>query len=190
VLLPGQGLVVLRREDRYASLECSSVVGGHGHPDRLHLTVHAGGVHWLPDPGTGSYVHETLHWYRSALAHNAPIVDGQNADGLDAWCAAFDGEADYAWSRARAGTLTRTIVLGAHHLLDIVELRGEPERELLLPWHFLGALQVESKGSWEPATLDHPFVTGVQRDTGDAGAGVSVRATDEDRHLAGHLLAP
>ena len=52
--------------------------GGHGHPDRLHLTLHAGGVHWLADPGTGSYVTPDLLWYRSTLAHNAPRVDGED----------------------------------------------------------------------------------------------------------------
>ena len=34
------------------------------------------GVHWLPDPGTGSYVARDLFWYRSTLAHNAPRLDG------------------------------------------------------------------------------------------------------------------
>ena len=29
----------------------------------------------LDDPGTGSYVDPTLHWYRSSLAHNAPFFD-------------------------------------------------------------------------------------------------------------------
>ncbi|HYC31612.1 MAG TPA: heparinase II/III family protein, partial [Gemmatimonadales bacterium] len=56
VLMGGQGLGVLRTGNRYASLECGAYGGGHGHPDRLHLTLHADGVHWLPDPGTGSYV--------------------------------------------------------------------------------------------------------------------------------------
>ena len=55
-LLPSQGLAVLRHGDRYVSLECGEWTGGHGHPDRLHLSLHAGGVHWLPDFGTGSYV--------------------------------------------------------------------------------------------------------------------------------------
>jgi hypothetical protein len=189
VLLPSQGLAVLRQSDRYASLECGPVVGGHGHPDRLHLTVHAAGVHWLPDPGTASYVHETLHWYRSALAHNAPLLDGQNAAGLDAWCAGFDAGERFAWARGRAGGLTRTIVLGQDHLVDIVELKGESERELLLPWHFLGSPQVESPGAWEPATLEHPLVSDVMRNTG-AGATVRVRVTRDERHLEAHLLAP
>src|SRR2546421_100175 len=52
-LLESQGLAVLRTGDRYASLECGPSGGGHGHPDRLHLTLHADGVHWLAAPGPG-----------------------------------------------------------------------------------------------------------------------------------------
>ncbi len=50
--------------------------GGHGHPDRLNLVLHADGEYWLPDLGTGSYVARDLFWYRSTLAHNAPRLDG------------------------------------------------------------------------------------------------------------------
>src|SRR6185295_7956944 len=40
-LLEGQGLAILRDGARYASLDCGPMGGGHGHPDRLHLTLHA-----------------------------------------------------------------------------------------------------------------------------------------------------
>ncbi|MEZ4457013.1 MAG: heparinase II/III family protein [Gemmatimonadales bacterium] len=72
VLLPEQGVAILRGPERYLSVECGALGGGHGHPDRLHLTLHAGGIHWLADPGTGLYVNPDLFWYRSTLAHNAP----------------------------------------------------------------------------------------------------------------------
>src|SRR5437867_9017573 len=86
VLLESQGLAVLRAGERYVSLECGPLGGGHGHPDRLHLTLHADGVHWLPDFGTGSYVSRDLFWYRSTLAHNAPRVDGGTWELGDAVC--------------------------------------------------------------------------------------------------------
>ena len=76
VFIEGQGLAVLRQGDRYASLEAGAFGGGHGHPDRLNLVVHANGEYWLPDFGTGSYVARDLFWYRSTLAHNAPRLDG------------------------------------------------------------------------------------------------------------------
>ena len=101
LFMNGQGLAVLRHGDLYASLECGRDIGGHGHPDRLHLTLHAGGVHWLPDPGTGSYVEPVLEWYRSALAHNAPRLDGMNVGGEDAWCSAFEASGTRPESRCR-----------------------------------------------------------------------------------------
>src|SRR4029077_10801460 len=69
-LLAAQGLAILRAPERYLSLECGPTGGGHGHADRLHVTLHANGVHWLADPGTKSYLAPDLRWYRSTLAHN------------------------------------------------------------------------------------------------------------------------
>src|SRR2546427_958333 len=86
--------------------------GGHGHPDRLHLTLHADGVHWLADPGTGSYVSPDLFWYRSTLAHNAPRMDGASQLPGDAACEAFDEPGEWGWVRGRFGDITRTVVAG------------------------------------------------------------------------------
>ncbi len=141
ILLPDQGVAVLRHEQSYASLECGPAVPGHGHPSHLHLTLHADGLHWLPDPGTGAYVHDTLAWYRSALAHNAPLFGGVNAGGAEAWCAGFDTVPPWAWARGRAGDLTRTVILGPGHLVDLLELDSAEARELVLPWHFRGELK-------------------------------------------------
>ena len=102
-LLDSQGLAILRSGRRYASLECGIYGGGHGHPDRLHLTLHADGVHWLPDPGTGSYVAPDLFWYRSTLAHNAPRIDGTSQPAENAHCLAFGEEGEWAWARGEFG---------------------------------------------------------------------------------------
>ncbi len=176
-LLADQGLAVLRREDRYVSLECGPDIGGHGHPDRLHLTLHAGAVHWLPDPGTGSYVEPELAWYRSALAHNAPLLDGVNAGGADAWCAAFDSGEEWAWCRGRAAEVTRTVVAGPTQLLDVLEVEAGEAREVILPWHLQGDWRVESPGTWEPATLEHPFVSTAERFVAQGGEPPVVSAT-------------
>lgn len=163
ILLPDQGLAILRRVDRYASLECGRNIGGHGHPDRLHLTLFESGVHWLPDPGTGSYVEPELAWYRSGLAHNAPRVDGINAGGRDAWCQAFEVTEEWSWCRARAGAVTRTLVAGPGHLLDLVEFETEGECWMDLPWHFNGTMGIESPGRWEPVEWSEPFAAGAER---------------------------
>ncbi|HEX9166775.1 MAG TPA: heparinase II/III family protein [Gemmatimonadales bacterium] len=143
VFLPGQGLAVLRWGDRYLSLECDSSGGGHGHADRLHLTLHAAGVHWLPDPGAGSYVHESLAWYRSAAAHNGPLLDGDPPDG-DMRCEAFDAQGEWGWARGRAGEVARTLVAGPGWILDVVDYVGKERRLLELPWHLQGEASLEN----------------------------------------------
>ncbi len=190
-LLADQGLAVLRREQRYASLECGPSVGGHGHPDRLHLTLHTRGVHWLPDPGTGSYVQPTLHWYRSALAHNAPLLDGENAAGENASCEAFEEVGAWAWCRGRAGPLRRTLVLGTSPLLDVPEYRDVPPRNLQLPWHWQGELTLGTPGRWEPTVLEHSFVTRAERFVPEADSPLlSLTATRGDREVRALFHAP
>src|SRR4029453_7715300 len=104
----------------------------------LHLTLHEGGVHWLPDPGTGSYVARDLFWYRSTLAHNAPRLDGISQAAGDAACEYFDDVAGWSWTQGSYGPLRRTIVSGPQYLLDIVDLTGEEEGRRGVPGDFAG----------------------------------------------------
>ena len=184
------GLAVLRSGSRYASLECGPRVAGHGHPDRLHLSFHDQATAWLPDPGTGSYVEDALAWYRSALAHNVPLVDGLDAGGAEPWCAGFEA-GPWSWCRGRAGPLTRTIVLGPDHLLDVLDFRDESPRDLALAWHPAAAIAFETPGEWSPAALDSRFVEPAE--ARPAGDGAQVVQLDGDRSGAtvrAHFLAP
>jgi hypothetical protein len=172
VLLEAQGLAILRTggaggaggaRERYASLECGRYGGGHGHPDRLHLSLHAGGVHWLPDPGTGSYVAPELFWYRSTLAHNAPRWDGVSQPAGDAVCEAFDVAGDWAWVRGRYGEAARTVVSGPAYVLDVLEVAARADHVVELPWHFRGAATLETPGRWDDARCDDAFVSRAER---------------------------
>ena len=162
-LLESQGLAVLRRGDRYASIECGAYGGGHGHPDRLHLTLHANGRHWLPDPGTGSYLSRDLFWYRSTLAHNAPRLDGASQPPRDAECSAFGETGDWAWVRGAYDGFTRTVVAGPRYLLDVVQFSDPEEHLVELPWHPSAKLDVQSAGRWEPEPAGDEFVSAVER---------------------------
>lgn len=186
VLMSGQGLGILRTAGRYASLECGGGSGGHGHPDRLNLTLHADGVYWLPDFGTGSYVTRDLFWYRSTLAHNSPRQDGISQPPDDAQGEAFDERDGWGWVRGRFGSLTRTVVLGEQYLLDVLEQSGQDERTLELPWHFTGRGDVRG-GRWEDGELADEFVNNVLRlAPGSADSAVLDLATDH-RTLAAHF---
>ena len=184
-LLESQGLAILRRGDRYASLECGPYGGGHGHPDRLHLTLHAGGRHWLPDPGTGSYVARDLFWYRSTLAHNAPALDGRSQPPDDAECAAFDESGDWAWVRGRYRDFIRTVVAGPRYLLDVLELSAEDEHRVELSWHPNGAETSGTPGRWEPVAETAEFVHTVERLVPTAEGPLPIRTS----HPGGGALA-
>lgn len=180
VLMTGQGLAVLRHGDQYASLECGRDIGGHGHPDRLHLTLHAGGAYWLPDLGTGTYVEPVLEWYRSALAHNAPRLDGMNVGGEDAWCSAFEASGELAWCRAQAGRFERTLIASPGQVLDVLDIDARDREVVDLPWHFLDTLEVVSAGEWLPGSLEHPFVEKPERFVPAADGPIVVRTTNPE----------
>ena len=187
-LLESQGLAILRRGDRYASLECGGYGGGHGHPDRLHLTLHANGRHWLPDPGTGSYVSPDLFWYRSTLAHNAPRLDGASQPARDAECVAFGETGEWAWARGAFDNFTRTVVAGPRYLLDVLELSAPEEHLVELPWHPSAEIEVLTAGRWEPEPAAGGFVSAVARFVPEAGGTTLLRARESsDQTLSLHL---
>ncbi|HET8622393.1 MAG TPA: heparinase II/III family protein [Gemmatimonadales bacterium] len=184
VFLESQGLAVLRTGGRYVSVESGIHGGGHGHPDRLHLTLHDGGVHWLPDPGTGSYVARDLFWYRSTLAHNAPRVDGRSQPPGDAVAEFFAVAGDWSWVQGRYGDVRRTVVSGPEYLLDVVDLSGDEERLLEVPWHLAGEITVTTPGRWERALLEDEFVTAVERFVPETESPLAVRARVADQQLS------
>jgi hypothetical protein len=187
VLLESQGLAILRPPDRYVSLECGRYGGGHGHPDRLNLTLFADGQPWLADPGTGSYVAGDLMWYRSTLAHNAPRLESRSQPPGDAECEAFDVQGAWSWARGRYGELSRTLVAG-DYLLDVVELDAAEERTIELPWHPAGSLALTTAGGWTAEPWSEPFVDEVERFTGATGHGVVLHAhADDGASLRLHL---
>ena len=141
VCLPAQGLAVIRRErgSIYVALEGGHTGGGHGHPDRLSLTVQHNHARWLEDPGTGSYVDPSLHWYRSTLAHAAPIVDGASQDAVPAQLLAFDDRGWAGWickriENVKPGVhMQRTIVTFDDHLIDVLEWDADRTVTIDLP---------------------------------------------------------
>ena len=188
ILLATQGVALIRHPDRYLAMECGAFGGGHGHPDRLHLTLHAGGVHWLADPGTGSYVHPDLSWYRSTLAHNAPRLDGVSQTPGDARPLAFEVKGGWGWMAAAFGDLKRTVVSGPDWVLDTVEVEPGIARRLELPWHVDGAVEVMTPGAWHPIDLGEEFVTDAARFEPIGGADVVLEANAGGRTIRLHLV--
>jgi hypothetical protein len=141
-LLDVQGIAVFRRDAgrTYAALDYGHSGGGHGHPDRLNLLLAVDDTRWLDDFGTGSYVDRSLHWYRSTLAHNAPLVNGQSQRPVHGTLAAYDERDAAGWVEASAeigpGTMaTRTIVVMPGYLVDQLSWESRGSISVDLPVH-------------------------------------------------------
>jgi hypothetical protein len=189
-ILESHGLAILRSPARYVSLECGTFGGGHGHPDRLHLTVHAAGVPWLLDHGTGSYVSEDLKYYRSSVGHNAPFLNGESQPPGDASCEAFDVDGEWGWIQGAYGDLRRTVVAGPDSVVDITEFVGEEAHLLEIPWHFHGRIEVVSPGKWVEDPLEHPRTSNARRFEPSGPGTIEARITGDDAVLSVQFHIP
>ncbi|MFL5619491.1 MAG: heparinase II/III family protein [Gemmatimonadaceae bacterium] len=161
-LLPAQGFGILRRHGGhcFVGLDYGRSGGGHGHPDRLDLLLSDGDVRWFDDPGTGSYVDESLHWYRSTLAHTAPLIDGRSQPRVDGELAAFEDLGAAGWIRAQAElapgcVVHRTVVVVDDYLVDRVEWESEDIHEIALPFHGVHVAGAEGAAIADvPASID------------------------------------
>jgi len=169
-LLPAQGIGVLRRDDGalYVALDYGRSGGGHGHPDRLNLLLADGVTRWFDDPGTGSYVDPSLHWYRSTLAHTAPLVDGRSQSPVDGRLLAFEDRGDAGWFSAEAALagdlkVRRSVVVMEDYLVDLLEWEGDVSHEVAQPSHGVDLVNERD----EPlARAPAPIVGGQAREDG------------------------
>ncbi len=184
-LLEQQGLAIVRDGTRYVALECLGGGDGHGHPDRLHLTLHADGIHWLPDPGTGSYVSRDLFWYRSTLAHNAPRLGHvDQPPGAGAVCTAFESSGTWCHVRASWIGVERAVITGPRWVVAILTSKQADAVALELPWHLAGDIDCAS-ASGSPVSVASDFVTDAREIAG--GEPMRVIARVRDSSLALHL---
>ncbi len=70
------GYAMLRNGGNTVILKYGPSGGGHGHPDKLSISVHNGRSEILPDFGTCAYgIPDYLNWYKRTLSHNTVVVD-------------------------------------------------------------------------------------------------------------------
>jgi Heparinase II/III-like protein len=128
-LLEGQGLAVFRHNSGkfWVGLDYGDPGDGHGHPDRLNLVIATPEARWLDDVGTGSYTSPTLSWYRSSMAHNAPMVNGKDQGAAHGQLLAHDSHDDAGLVSAEfidpvSGVrFVRTVIVSDGDVIDIVD---------------------------------------------------------------------
>jgi hypothetical protein len=192
VLLRDQGIAVFRRDhgSAMAALDYGNSGGGHGHPDRLNLLLGAGTHRWLDDMGTGSYVERALHWYRSSLAHNAPVANGNEQPRRDGRLLAHDERGAAGWVMAEAlldtGVVARrTLVALDGYIVDELRWSAEDEAVVDLPWHFPPAVILS-----DPAVIlsDQAVILSEAKDLAPARNGQILRSAQDDFNDAGWNL--
>ena len=166
------GYAVLRGGDleRWLLLKYGPHGGGHGHPDKLALDLHAFGRPLAADLGTPGYgIPLNRTWYRETLAHNTFLIDGTAqppatghlvrfvapeeapfgvADAIVSWPA--DAPAPYAGVAAGRCILWKGG--DAPYFLDIVRVAapGDAERTIDLAWHHAGTLDAPGLAAIAP----------------------------------------
>jgi hypothetical protein len=203
-LMHGQGIAVFRRESgrTFVALDYGQSGGSHGHPDRLNLLLMDGTARWLDDMGTGSYVDPSLHWYRSSLAHNAPLADGRSQRPGEGLLLAFEERGAAGWAQVELppGVLAqdvqggRTLVVMPDYAVDQVVWQSGRPVVFDLPFHI--DAHVDGVGPWAPRTpaaSDAPTDGfGAVRDTEaaavEAGAIVRLRADAHGRSLDAWIM--
>jgi hypothetical protein len=191
-LLPAQGIAVFRRDggSAYVALDYGNSGGGHGHPDRLNVLVAEHGARWLDDYGTGSYVDPSLHWYRSTLAHNAPLIDGKSQLRIDGQLRAYEDRGEAGWIVATADGIApnvhveRTLVVMPGYMIDVVDWRAPHETTFDLPVHAdidfdagVGAMRPGSLHGGDGSEDGFAFARDAACQTSDACVLVHGRAT-------------
>ena len=207
VLLEAQGLAVFRRQrDRiYVALDYGTSGGGHGHPDRLNILLSDGATRWLDDMGTGSYVDPSLHWYRSTLAHNAPLFNGYEQQRVDGELLAFDEHAEAGWICARAFDLypgvraKRSVIVRHDYMFDELVWDAKRSTVMDLPIHVvphkIGIQRFEPDAHLELYALNSQLEDTLGALTGASGRWLGGRsiarivARNEERVLYGFLVS-
>lgn len=133
--------------------------GGHGHPDKLHLEIHAEGAPVATDPGMARYgVPIHANWYRTTLAHNTLVVDERDQQPTEGKCLQFGSTKGAEFVVADAGAIypgvrfIRAVALLSEEMVLVLDsVQCEGERLLDVALHLQGSWQDLPDGAkWQP----------------------------------------
>jgi len=147
----GLGAAVLRQgageEQMYVHLDYGPHGGGHGHPDKLTVILHALGTELAPDPGRLAYGAPLQgSWYRQTFAHNTVCVDGRSQQATEGRLTLFSSQPGLAIATASCDTaypgvaMQRTVALTDGYTIDLYSVESEEEHTYDWLWHNFGEL--------------------------------------------------
>ncbi|HEY0073428.1 MAG TPA: heparinase II/III family protein [Abditibacteriaceae bacterium] len=145
--LPVANIGVFRESqpDMWLLFRGGKYVGGHDHPDRLSIFLHAEGVQISPDLGEPGYAlrKQTGDYFRTTLAHNTLFANEQDQKGA----AYLDWQPEK--KRARGGikaggiSFRRTVFFAPPFVVLLDEYESDKEQRFNWIYHAYGTLQME-----------------------------------------------
>lgn len=120
------GFCLLRSDARTVVLKFGGEGIGHGHPDKLSITIHDGKNELVSDFGTSGYgVPDYLKWYKRTLSHNTVTVDAKDQKRSVGKLLKFNPRSDGGYAEAETTTaypgvrMKRSLDLKGTHLQDV-----------------------------------------------------------------------
>ncbi len=159
--------------------------GGHGHPDKLHLEIHADGEPLAADPGMARYgVPIHADWYRTTVAHNTVVIDGSDQQPTEGKCLQFGAIDGVNFVVADGGAIypdaqfVRAVALLSEELiaiLDRVHCRRQHTIDIAL--HLQGEWENPPAGTaWQtPAVRGYKYLSNATTRRVDASTSLTIR---------------
>ncbi|MEN6644041.1 MAG: heparinase II/III family protein [Armatimonadia bacterium] len=178
----GLGAAVLRvgegADAAYVHFDYGPHGGGHGHPDKMVVTLYALGQELAPDPGCLAYA-AALHtsWYRQSVAHNVIVVDGKSQTPTEGKRELFASWPEAALATGSCGTayegvtLKRTVLLTPTYMLDLHGAVSDKPHVYDYVWHNVGTMTPNVAVTPTEGTLGkdagYQHFTGLQQGSGE-----------------------
>lgn len=128
------GYAVLRSGTKTVVMKYGPHGGGHGHPDKLSISIHDGEKEIVSDMGTCAYGVPTFtKWYRKTLSHSTLTVDAKDQKESTGKLLAFKaykdgGEVSAEALGAYSGVaMERRLILKKNKLTDILTARSDEQ---------------------------------------------------------------
>ena len=139
--------------------------GGHGHADKLALSIYGGGDRWGADLGTPGYgIAINDSWYRHTLSHSSIVIEGEAQPPATGEALRFRpvsgapfgiADAQVVWEQGPyAAVYARRVVLARHgYFVVLTRVEAPVERKVHVVFHHAGTFCAWPEETSYPADL-------------------------------------
>ncbi|MDR1097573.1 MAG: heparinase II/III family protein [Tannerella sp.] len=143
---------------------------GHGHPDKMGVTLFAGGKIAAPDYGTTGYASASNQFLKSTPSHNTLVIDGKNQPpAKDRNLTAFEIHPSFKFASATTSEIegcewTRSVMLTDGYAVVWDHVAGNEKHRYDWFFHAEGkAVAVNSATAVSSGEFAYPFITDVKK---------------------------